>query len=193
MRQAARLRGPVRGRRQLVGPRFGHGLARAIGEAAPLEGYDGVPLAAVRVAIENVSPEIDGGRFPVWGADGRKIYFVQGGRQRRTRTVPRVSPRPSAFSAGPRRGAPAREIPREGPRSKRALILTAAIEKDMEALVREATVGDRLRFPMHGIVARGTDPKRSRSARSWSIARASVLVKPALRLMEMRMRNAECG
>ena len=34
--------------------------------------------------------------------------------------------------------------------------LTAAIEDDMAALVQEATEGDRLRFPMHGIVARGT-------------------------------------
>ncbi len=34
--------------------------------------------------------------------------------------------------------------------------LTAAIEDDMAAWVQEATEGDRLRFPMHGIVARGT-------------------------------------
>ncbi len=34
--------------------------------------------------------------------------------------------------------------------------MIAAIEDDMAAPVREATEGDRLRFPMHGIVVRGT-------------------------------------
>ena len=33
--------------------------------------------------------------------------------------------------------------------------IIAAVRDDMAAAVREATVGDRLRFPMRGIVARG--------------------------------------
>jgi SAM-dependent methyltransferase len=36
--------------------------------------------------------------------------------------------------------------------------IIAAIESDMAGPVREATEGDRLQFPMHGIVARGKKP-----------------------------------
>jgi hypothetical protein len=36
--------------------------------------------------------------------------------------------------------------------------MIAAIENDMAAPVREVTEGDRLRFPMEGIVARGVKP-----------------------------------